>query len=334
MEKALKRTLIFTGVAGILGFAGAGLYRLFRAGSELSVRIANIKNLDVVGGLTGYVRFDTDIQLLNHAANTTLKIRIPSIKILYKEDEIGYTVPVDAKITLAPQASDYLRDIRFNIPVASIPLKSIAQSLLQLNPQAFIKDLALKLDLRVNGLPLTIIEPVVEPEEEENVGLVAMESRKIRSGAEYERFFPEKPRRSDPIIVRDGNIDRTIRMMMWVISTCSEDTANVARVLRKSTLPATLSAVYGFAYDHFRYRRDDPGVEQLRRPLRSWYDRQRGIDCDDFTILIGSILQNLGIRFYLRITKYSKPEFQHVYIVVPAQQWPVRNTSAINTYAQ
>jgi hypothetical protein len=44
-----------------------------------------------------------------------------------------------------------------------------------------------------------------------------------------------------------------------------------------------------------------------------------GIDCDDYSIFVGSLLKNLGIPFKLRITKYDgKKNFQHIYVIVPA----------------
>jgi hypothetical protein len=44
-----------------------------------------------------------------------------------------------------------------------------------------------------------------------------------------------------------------------------------------------------------------------------WWDR-RG-DCDCFTVFICSVLQNLGIKTLLRITRYKKDYFQHIYPV-------------------
>ena len=38
------------------------------------------------------------------------------------------------------------------------------------------------------------------------------------------------------------------------------------------------------------------------------------------SVFASSILRNLGITHYFRITKYSQPEFQHVYVIVPNNQ--------------
>ena len=62
---------------------------------------------------------------------------------------------------------------------------------------------------------------------------------------------------------------------------------------------------------------DRKGIEQLRRPATTWKDRKTGVDCDDYTIFIASILYDLGKPFEFRITKYSKPNYQHIYLIVP-----------------
>ena len=55
-------------------------------------------------------------------------------------------------------------------------------------------------------------------------------------------------------------------------------------------------------------------VEQVRRPLRTLYD-QKG-DCDCFATLIGSILENLGIKYKFRVAAYQRG-WQHDYVIVP-----------------
>jgi hypothetical protein len=79
----------------------------------------------------------------------------------------------------------------------------------------------------------------------------------------------------------------------------------------------TCQNIWDFLYHHIQYKLDKRGLEQLRRPARSWADRQEGIDCDCFSIFASSILTNLQIPHAFRITKYGGDHFQHVYVVVP-----------------
>jgi hypothetical protein len=54
-------------------------------------------------------------------------------------------------------------------------------------------------------------------------------------------------------------------------------------------------------------------------------ESNRCVDCDCYTVFLGSCLFNAGIKFHLRICKYPKkppetPYWQHIYLVVPKNQ--------------
>ena len=66
-------------------------------------------------------------------------------------------------------------------------------------------------------------------------------------------------------------------------------------------------------------KKDAEGYEQIRSPARAWHDRFSGVDCDCYSVFISSILSNLGIAHTLRITKYQRDYFQHIYPIVPFQ---------------
>ncbi|MCE9537713.1 MAG: hypothetical protein K8R85_00625 [Bacteroidetes bacterium] len=82
-------------------------------------------------------------------------------------------------------------------------------------------------------------------------------------------------------------------------------------------LAETCENIWNFIYTHVQYKLDRDGVEELRRPSRTWsIDRTTGVDCDCMSLFAGSILTNLGISFKFRVTKYTAG-WQHVYVVVP-----------------
>lgn len=320
--KNSHKFIIGTAIAGGAGLIGLGLWR---AGKELSTRI-KVRGLDVAGGLGGDIRFKVDIKMFNHSDIIPLHIKIPFIKILYDGEEIGHTKPDINKAEVPKSGEAEIKGIKFLIPISSLPYADAAKTVFQSGGlKALLKKISLKMRFRVFGFPITITEPLREDEEPDELGFVATGIRKIKSGTEYEHLFDlTKLDRTDPILVHDGDVERTIRLMKQIIANYHKDTAGVAQVLKRGTLAETLKAVFDFAFNHIRYQKDRDGVEQLRRPLRSWADRKQGIDCDCFTIFLGSILYNLGIRFKLRITKYRRNEFQHVYIVVPRQSWTAR----------
>ncbi len=149
------------------------------------------------------------------------------------------------------------------------------------------------------------------------LGLVASGKRNIRSGVEYNRYF-SAPKREDKYLTYAGTTNDTIGFMGEIIKSTLADTKQIAPVLKGENLQRTLSNIFTFVFSHLQYKPDDPVNEELRRPKRAWADRVTGVDCDCYSIFIGSILSNLNIPFALRMVKINnKPYFQHVYVVVP-----------------
>ena len=80
-------------------------------------------------------------------------------------------------------------------------------------------------------------------------------------------------------------------------------------------------AIYHFVQNHSRYVKDPSGTELLQSPLVAFDYWTKGImwpgDCDDFTILIISLLKSIGFKVKLRAASY-KPDkvLGHVYGLV------------------
>nr|GFC73732.1 hypothetical protein [Tanacetum cinerariifolium] len=143
--------------------------------------------------------------------------------------------------------------------------------------------------------------------------------RKLQSGSQYDRFFPVADlKRTDPVVMPDGDTFDTIELMAKVARQYQADTSGIAPLMRGNSLKKTCNNIWDFWYNHCQYTPDKSGVEQLRRPLRAWADRVAGIDCDCYAIGVSTMLLNLGIPHKLRKTKYNgKAEYQHIYVVVP-----------------
>lgn len=148
------------------------------------------------------------------------------------------------------------------------------------------------------------------------IGSITTGYRRIRSGSEYDRYFP-LPQDQDRLIIEDGEVDQTVDLMKRVVWKYIEDTRGISQVLKGSSKRETCRNIWDFLFHHIQYRLDKQGLEQLRRPARSWADRREGIDCDCFSIFCSSILTNLKIPHAFRITKYGGTHYQHVYVVVP-----------------
>ncbi len=150
-----------------------------------------------------------------------------------------------------------------------------------------------------------------------NLGLVASGTRNIRAGKEYDKYFVP-PKHDDKYLSYAGSTGDTVEFMSDIIKNTLADTRQIAGMLKGRDLNSTLRNIFNFIFTHIQYKPDDPTTEELRRPVRAWADRATGVDCDCYSIFIGSILSNLNIPFALRMVKINgKSYFQHVYVVVP-----------------
>lgn len=152
--------------------------------------------------------------------------------------------------------------------------------------------------------------------------------RRIRDGKQYDRYFP-KPDERDRIIIKEGEVSDTVELMEKVVHKYLTDTARIAPLLRRKTLEETCKSIYDFVYNNIQYKLDKRGLEQLRRPARSWAERRTGVDCDCMSIFISSILTNLKFPHSFRITRYSADHWQHVYVIVPDNRGGYINIDAV-----
>jgi hypothetical protein len=141
--------------------------------------------------------------------------------------------------------------------------------------------------------------------------------RNIKSGADYEHYF-STPRGINDLIKRHSTLQDTVAFLPSSILKTYKQTALIAPIFRGLTTKETCKNIWNWVYAHINYEKDDFGKEQIRSPRRSFWDRFRGVDCDDYTVFISTILCNLNIKHTLRVAKYSvKNGFQHIYPVVP-----------------
>ena len=144
----------------------------------------------------------------------------------------------------------------------------------------------------------------------------ATANRQVQDGNAYAHLFPVATG-IIKTIKTDATVGDTLSFIQKIVPATLQQTAGIARVLKGGSTYETCRNIWHFVYRHIRYRKDKDGYEQVRSPRRSWEDRKKGVDCDCYTTFISSILCNLHIPHILRITKYSKPHFQHIYPVVP-----------------
>jgi hypothetical protein len=156
--------------------------------------------------------------------------------------------------------------------------------------------------------------------------------RRVRRGKEYDDLFP-KPNGINTVIKKSADVQDTVSFIQRLVPLTLGDTKKAAKLLKGKTLEDTCSNIWHFVYKHIPYKKDETGIEQIRRPCRSWWDTRdanlsgTGIDCDCYSVLISSLLMASSppIPHKYRITKYRKyngetPYWQHIYIVVPKNE--------------
>ena len=146
----------------------------------------------------------------------------------------------------------------------------------------------------------------------------ARKQRMIKSGAEYDHLFP-KANVDTHTVMKNAGVGDTVALIPKVVQKTLDHTKGIAGVLKGKNEYETCRNIWDFVYSHIAYRKDKDGYEQIRSPARSWHDRKAGVDCDCYTTFISSVLTHLGIRHKLRITKYHRDYFQHIYPIAELQ---------------
>lgn len=149
----------------------------------------------------------------------------------------------------------------------------------------------------------------------------ARTERRIKSGKEYEHLFP-KPTFRDISVKKSAGLEDTMSLIQRTVPKTLWHTEKIAKLLKGEDLYTICSNIWHFVYNHIQYKKDEDGIEQVRSPRRTWWERFIGVDCDCYSEFISSILSNLKIPHVLRVTKYPKrppetPRWQHVYPIVP-----------------
>ena len=111
-----------------------------------------------------------------------------------------------------------------------------------------------------------------------------------------------------------ANVYDTIAAVKRIIKENYPDVKELAFSLQAQTDEQTFRNIWNFVTNNIKYQNDQKGYEQLRTPNRTLHDEIG--DCDDFTILISSILSNLGYKHELIVAAYkSVDKWQHIYPV-------------------
>lgn len=142
----------------------------------------------------------------------------------------------------------------------------------------------------------------------------------LKSGWEYDHLFP-KALFTEKTIKKNALVEDTVEFIPKVIgNTRWQVKRYVDQELKHLPIFEACKKLWHFVKEHIGYKKDETGKEQVRSPRRLWGEKIG--DCDCFTVFIGACLslqneiKNKKGSIMLRITKYSKDHFQHIYPVV------------------
>lgn len=279
-----------------------------------------------------------------------VKYGIPQVSnsVVYIPIVIRLTNPTPVPINLASLTADVylLRGVEYtkvgqvnqplNIPKgtteqilnAAISLKSIfgGNVLNMVSAILNTKNITLRTDVTASYaglvLPVQTITSTIDFKDLKNIsvsglGLVANSKRKIKNGLAFNKFFNLKEVKGDEVtLIANGSVYDTLTEMKKMATRYKGQTKFISEKLKADSIEQSLNNLWDFLYTHVQYKKDHPLREQLRTPIRTWKDRQTGVDCDCYSIFISTVLKNWNIPHAFRMAAYSA-DFQHVYVVVP-----------------
>jgi len=114
-----------------------------------------------------------------------------------------------------------------------------------------------------------------------------------------------------------ADLSNTLSIIVLLILKNGHETRKLARHLQsqKGHLQ-TCYNIWHWLKFNIKYKTDTLGVEEIRTPSRSFYDKKKGIDCEDFTIFAASLLKELDYNATIYVADYDNKNgnYDHIFI--------------------
>lgn len=327
MEASTKKIL---GTLAAVAAVGGGFY-LIKKGKKL---LAGAKMNFALLGFRIHkmnlqeVQFAVKLRCYN-PTKAPITLAVNQVVANYKGSAVAYSTPDIKGLTIGAGKTQE-PEIVFQVPYLNLMGKGLTLSVLS-NTQQLKADMTFTMTISVNGETLTTTQSLSEDENMNGLALgelgIVSGPRNTQNGKRFNHLI--KKANGQDTFIKNGNVIETVESCIDIIGTHFREVEELASMLQGDSLKESCRNIFNFSYNYLQYHKDDDGTEQLRTPSRSWLDGQirfkqkgksdAGIDCDDYSIFVGSLLKCLSITFKLRITKYDgKKNFQHIYVIVPA----------------
>ena len=103
-----------------------------------------------------------------------------------------------------------------------------------------------------------------------------------------------------------------------IADTCRKhykDCEKIAKHLKGDCLIQSAFNLWHWLRHNIRYEYDREGREEVRAPLRTWQDRERGVDCDCLSVFAWCVLKCMGYNPAFELAAFKNREnFTHIYI--------------------
>lgn len=93
----------------------------------------------------------------------------------------------------------------------------------------------------------------------------------------------------------DLNVGQVTKEMARIARENTGQVKALAEHLRGDDVRQTVFNIWHFLKTNVKFKLDKAGLEELRRPAALWADRNTGVDCDCYSIMVSALLRNLGI---------------------------------------
>lgn len=314
----------FKNIAIATAFLGIA-YMLFRKVSGVSSLIKNVAVLPTISGLPSVKSGNLIVPvalIIENPTSGSITIEIKSAYATLADQAIATVIlPTQAKTTIKANCRTTMYGYSISVPLTLL-LQYFKDNLQEIISKKFdvIKEkLAITLAVTIaNTVDVTISYKFSNSNDSETLGLSAASERKIKPFGDYVAYIPQKKelQYSDRIRIPNGTTEDTVYFMHEVVRNTLNDTKRLATWLKRESLKDTIQSIFDFVYNYIQYVPDSSFQEQVRRPLRTLWDRKG--DCDCYSVLIASILTNMGIKYNFRIAAYfGRDYYQHVYVTIP-----------------
>jgi len=154
----------------------------------------------------------------------------------------------------------------------------------------------------------------------DGLGLIGAGKRAIQPGNEFAQFYT-KPAFNDKAEIKKGTVNDTCIKIGELTRRWAHQTEKISKVLQINTTDRKQTAyrLWNYYHTYFQYSPDRAGVEELRSPRRSYWDRTTGVDCDCFSTSLSCNFYNINATDAALkiIRRKGEPDFSHIYMVWP-----------------